>query len=974
MKAKKAVVLFFVAILVALLICACGQKTGDALVGITVESQPTKTEYLPGEEIDLSGLKLNAVYGDGSGKEIAVTADMTDAEAVDMSVPGQKKVTVTYTEGEERAEAWFLVEVLAPSEIQIDTSECKAMVGESVDLNDLQIIVKYPGGKTQTVAVSEDMITSDVNTAAAGVYTVRVTYLSLSEQFSLTVIGAQSAELKKNAAKSAYYVGETLSAEGLKLILHLTDGTTEEFAVTEDMLDLSGIDFSVSGNKSIPVSMVKYGLEVKVNWTVAYEYTAEQLIKVTRDNAKAELAAVYGAYNKDDFYAEDYETLTALYRDAVAALEAQSDVTEIQVLTAKAKNDMGAILSMDLVDTDLAERKADYIADLKGRYDPDNYSGDHLTSLNATLADHTTKINAVAITADRQTALEELKAAYEQAINALDAIALSCLKLVDAVPNETHGYWSNQTGELTLSDNMPEGVEGKSAPLTNKNQAYQFICASYMLREPLSSAELFGKGNAAIGFWFYISDVSSLGENNGFWIAFNTGAAFSDGGSSGRYNIGNATADVINLSNGFVSGWNYIEIPASRFDNKTVGDFTHISFGIRVRGEKSTADGRTNYPAQWKEGTEVLVTDFRIIYDCNYTKLTVVEAQPNALHTKREAAMEAMQAYRSEEWSNNASLKPVIEGILAEGTDAIWSADNVDATLNTLKEKVDVAIDDMSEVFVARNDAIEELRAYRPIAENESTGMRMALEEIFQDAEAKINAAQISEIEAIVSETKATLDAAVPYTYKLLSSDTLGVWKDKAGIVTLSDNMPAGVEGHSAALGHKNSSYMFVSSGFMMNESVNSSELHDAPYNQASLGFWFYISDLSALGEKTGFFICFNSNPTATAEGTDAGRYNVGNAPVYITAANGFVNGWNYIEIPNHAFDSKTSADFTQISFGLRCTGEKSTLEGKSNYPAEWVEGTQILVTGLRWVYDSTYTGKLNVVQTQDAAIVSLND
>lgn len=63
------------------------------ITGISVKTQPDKTEYSLDEALDLTGLVLEAEYPDGSTRDITAGYQIS---RVDMSRPGTKEVTVTY--------------------------------------------------------------------------------------------------------------------------------------------------------------------------------------------------------------------------------------------------------------------------------------------------------------------------------------------------------------------------------------------------------------------------------------------------------------------------------------------------------------------------------------------------------------------------------------------------------------------------------------------------------------------------------------------------------------------------------------------------------------------------------------------------------------------------------------------------------------------------------------------------------------
>lgn len=62
---------------------------------VNISSSPVKTEYAPGETIDLTGLEITAGLSDGT----TVNVDDYDISQVDMTVPGTKTVTVYYSLG-----------------------------------------------------------------------------------------------------------------------------------------------------------------------------------------------------------------------------------------------------------------------------------------------------------------------------------------------------------------------------------------------------------------------------------------------------------------------------------------------------------------------------------------------------------------------------------------------------------------------------------------------------------------------------------------------------------------------------------------------------------------------------------------------------------------------------------------------------------------------------------------------------------
>ena len=74
-------------------IVAEGEEPEPTLDKIEITG-PTKTEYTQGEELDLSGLVVTAVYSDGSKSEVKA-GDYT-VSGYDPDTAGEQTVTVTY--------------------------------------------------------------------------------------------------------------------------------------------------------------------------------------------------------------------------------------------------------------------------------------------------------------------------------------------------------------------------------------------------------------------------------------------------------------------------------------------------------------------------------------------------------------------------------------------------------------------------------------------------------------------------------------------------------------------------------------------------------------------------------------------------------------------------------------------------------------------------------------------------------------
>ena len=152
------------------------------VTGISVKTQPAKTEYWVGESLNTTGLTLTATYSDGSTKTI--TEGFT-VSGFSSTTDGTKTVTVTY----EGKTATFTVTVNTPTVtgISVKTQPAKTeyWVGESLNTTGLTLTATYSDGSTKTI--TEGFTVSGFSSTTAGTKTVTVTYEGKTATFTVQV-------------------------------------------------------------------------------------------------------------------------------------------------------------------------------------------------------------------------------------------------------------------------------------------------------------------------------------------------------------------------------------------------------------------------------------------------------------------------------------------------------------------------------------------------------------------------------------------------------------------------------------------------------------------------------------------------------------------------------------------------------------------------------------------------------------------
>lgn len=223
---------------------------------INITSQPTKLTYFVGEDLDLTGLAVKAIYSlheeEVDVDDVAVTG-FDSASAVNDQV-----VTITYA----GKTATFKVNIINKSveSIAIKTNPTKVnyYVGDAIDVAGGEIEVSYDDNSTDTIELSHiDVSVTGFDSTTAGEKEVIVTYKEKTTTFNVMVYVkvVKSIEIITNPTKVTYFVGESLNINGLE-VKAIYDLHEEE--VDNSELSFTGFD-STNVNDEVVVTVTYNG-------------------------------------------------------------------------------------------------------------------------------------------------------------------------------------------------------------------------------------------------------------------------------------------------------------------------------------------------------------------------------------------------------------------------------------------------------------------------------------------------------------------------------------------------------------------------------------------------------------------------------------------------------------------------------------------------------------------------------------------
>ena len=201
------------------------------LTALVIEEAPTKTNYMYGETFDLTGLKVVALYSDGSSADVTdlVVIDPASGTVLDEWTPF--KVMVYFTDGSITENAFFIITfytidwltILERIEVTSEPAKTSYIEGEALDLTGLEVMATYrvsPSDDSYLEDVTYLVVTDPADGAVldtVGTQTVTVTYTDNRLFIGGDTIQTASFSVEVTAAAPASTYGVSLDASGMQV-------------------------------------------------------------------------------------------------------------------------------------------------------------------------------------------------------------------------------------------------------------------------------------------------------------------------------------------------------------------------------------------------------------------------------------------------------------------------------------------------------------------------------------------------------------------------------------------------------------------------------------------------------------------------------------------------------------------------------------------------------------------------------------
>ena len=289
--------------------------------GFEIVSEGT-VDYLCGQQLDLSGIKLNGTYANGKTEPLALSDVTIDSSAVDMSVSGTYPVTISY---KNYAPLTVNINVYQPASVQLgfDGTVQKGQssfgngmyinqsfkeiyaVGDTLDLTGLYVAVEGRlGEETKLFSNLSTYVVGEVDLSTAGPKEVIISYVFGEEKISETAY-VYVVDTAPSIVEDAYQVKVDQSYSGT---IGAVEGGYNMFTTVQQALDF--LASSEAGKRKIMI--IEEGL-----YTEKLEITIPNLhIKgVGADKVTIEWDSIYGIKDAGGFSQVTDSTQTVAIRD-----------------------------------------------------------------------------------------------------------------------------------------------------------------------------------------------------------------------------------------------------------------------------------------------------------------------------------------------------------------------------------------------------------------------------------------------------------------------------------------------------------------------------------------------------------------------------------------------------------------------------------------------------------------------------------
>ncbi len=289
---------------------------------LEINTDNMKTEYLIDEELNLEGLVVNAIYG--NGEVVPLAEGDYIITGFDSSTAGKNTITINY--GGAKATIDLTIKALTLLELAIKYFPAKTVYypGDTFDPAGLEVVGSFDNGETYQLSdeqlhftINNQILDDTFEFNEPGIKTISIVpkdYPTVTASFEVTVKDTELSklEIKKSPVKTQYFIGDELDLSGLVVYATYKDGS--QVRVMDDEYTTSGFDSSTPGDVDVILThkgvSLTFPLNVKEKEAIGLTVTEYPKTTFTiGDNFDAsglQVAKVYDNGDKETVTTNDY--------------------------------------------------------------------------------------------------------------------------------------------------------------------------------------------------------------------------------------------------------------------------------------------------------------------------------------------------------------------------------------------------------------------------------------------------------------------------------------------------------------------------------------------------------------------------------------------------------------------------------------------------------------------------------------------
>ncbi|MBQ9802559.1 MAG: bacterial Ig-like domain-containing protein [Clostridia bacterium] len=236
------------------------------ITGIEVDGDSIDTTVEEGETVDVTNLKVYAVYSNGT-RELLANSALTITQPNTETV-GDKVLVIAYGSFEKRIPVSAVPPTLESIKLNAGSYATKLVILDTFATDGITATAYYSNDTSKQLTAAQLTITP-VDTATAGEKTLTVTYEGKTDSATVTVLGVTSVVIDKSSIKTTLTQGDTLNTATLKATVTYSD-TTTHIVTIDELSVVTAPDTATPGKKTLTVA--HKGVEASVEITVDVNY------------------------------------------------------------------------------------------------------------------------------------------------------------------------------------------------------------------------------------------------------------------------------------------------------------------------------------------------------------------------------------------------------------------------------------------------------------------------------------------------------------------------------------------------------------------------------------------------------------------------------------------------------------------------------------------------------------------------------